>query len=86
MDVKYRRALGTLIVISAERLKSLFLHEKFLGTHFVRTMHVLNKVINSIHTPIITLECATHGYCSQLFHSCLQRYIGSCRGDKLRDG
>ena len=41
---------------------------------------------NGFFMPIIRPECAQHRNCSELFHSCLQRNIGSCRSCKTHDG
>ena len=42
-ELIYERTLRTLIITSAERLKKLFVHRKYRGTHFVRTIHVPKK-------------------------------------------
>ena len=80
------RALKTMIVPSAARLKSLFVHANFPKTHFVRTTNISNKFIKAIVVPSIEGLCARHRNCSQLFHTYLQRNIGSCRGGELGDG
>ena len=78
--------LSTSIVASAERLQSLFVHARFHKTHCNRTIHVPNKYKTSIVKPTNIVECATHLSCSQLFHTCLHRHIGSCGGGEFHDG
>ena len=53
---------------------------------FVRTIHVPKKPNNAIVITTIRFEGASHRFCSQLFHPCLQRKIGSCRDGDLRGG
>ena len=82
----HRRALRTLITGSAERLKS-FLCMQSLPEHFVFwTICVANEKNSAFVIPTIMGECATHRNCSQFFHTCLQRIIGSCRDGEFRDG
>ena len=81
-----RRALRTLIVASAERLKSLFVQAKFTQTLGIGTIHVPNENISAIVITTIRGECTTHCNCSRLFHTSLQRNIGSCRNGEFRDG
>ena len=64
-------ALTILIIASVKRVKSLFVHVKFLRTHYIRTVHVTKKFNNDFVIPTIRGECATHRNCSQLFHTCL---------------
>ena len=82
----HRRALRTWITASAERQESLFLQAKFTRTLRVRTINVPNEIISAIVTPTISAECATHRKCSQLFHTCLQCHIASCKDGEFRDG
>ena len=55
----------TVIITSAESLKSLFVHAKFLGTHFVQTKRVRNKVYDASLISIIKRQRAAHRNCSQ---------------------
>ena len=82
----HRRALRTLLIASAERSKSLFVPAKFTRTLCIRTTHAPNEVISAIVLPTIRGECAAHRNCSQLFQTCLQRDIGSCRDGEFCDG
>ena len=82
-DLTQVLALGTLRVASAGRLKSLFVHAKYTRTHCILTKHVPNKLKKAIVIPTIRGESATLRNRSQLFHTCLQRKIGSCRGGEL---
>ena len=50
------------------------------------TIHVPNENNSAIVIPTIRGECITHLNCSQLFHTCLQRNIGSCRGGEFHHG
>ena len=84
--LKHGPALKTLMVASVERLKSLFVHAKYTQARCFRTMHVPIKFNNAFVIPRITRECTAHRNCSDLFHTCLQRNIGSCTGGKFRDG
>ena len=79
-----RRALRALIITSAERLKSLFVKAKFTRTFCIWAIHVPNENNSAIIIPTIKGECATHCNCSQLFHTCLQRNICSCRDGEFR--
>ena len=80
----HRRALRTLIIASAERLKSVFVKANFTRTLCIGTRHVPIENNGAIVLPTIRGECATHRNCSQLFHTCLQRNIG-CRDGKFCD-
>ena len=82
----YRRALRTLIIASAERLKSLFVQAKFTRTLCIWTIHVHIENNTDIVIPTIRGAGATRRYCSHLSHTCLQRNIGSCREGEFRDG
>ena len=82
----HRRALRALTIASPESSKSLFVQLKFTRTFCIWTIHVPNEVNSAIVIPTIKVECATHRNCSQLFHTCLQRKIGSCRLDEIGDG
>ena len=44
------------------------------------------EIKSAIVIPTIRGECVTHRNCSQLFHTCLQHNIGSCRYGEFRDG
>ena len=81
-----RRALRTLIIASAKRLKSLFVQAKFTRKLCIYTIHIPNENNSAIVIPTIRGECAKHRNCSQIIHSCLQRNIGFCRGGEFRDG
>ena len=59
------RALRTLIIASAERLKSLFVQAKFTQTLCIWTIHVSNDYNSAIILPKTGSECATHFNCSQ---------------------
>ena len=80
----HRRALRTLVIASAERLKNLFVQAKFAGTLCNRTKHVPKEINSAFVIPTIRGECATHRDCYQLFHTCFQRNMGYCNdGDFL---
>ena len=79
-------ALRTLIVAYAEGLKSPSLHEIYIETHCIQTVHVPIKFYNAIFIPRVRGECTTLCNCSQLYHICLQGNIGFCRGGEFRDG
>ena len=81
----HRRALRTLIVATAERLKSLFVQAKFTRTLCLWIIHVPNESNSAIVIITIRGEYTTHRNCSQLFHNCLQRNIGFCRNGEFRD-
>ena len=76
----HRRALRTLIIASAERLKSFFVQAKFTQTLCIRTIHISNEYNSVIIIPKIGSECATPCDCSQKCHACKQQNIDSCRG------
>ena len=82
----HRRALQTLIIASAERLKSLFVQAKFTRTLCIWKIHVSEEDNSAIVINTIRGECATHRNCSQLFHTCLQGEICSCGDGDFRDG
>ena len=82
----HRRALLTLILASAERLKRLFVPAKFTRTLCIWTIDVPNENNGAIVIPTIRGECATNSNCSQSFYTCLQRKIGSCRDGEFCDG
>ena len=79
------RALRTLIVASAERLISLFVHARYTRAHCIRTIHVPNKLYNAFVISTNRAESATHCVCSQIFHACFQRNFGSCGGGEFPD-
>ena len=68
-----------------EMLKCLFVLAKFAQTLFIWTKHDPKKVSNAIVIPTIRGGCTRRRYCSELFHTCLQRNIGSCRNGGFRD-
>ena len=74
----HRRALRTLIIASAERLKSLFVQAKFTQTLCVWAIHVPNENNSAFVIPTIRAESATHCNCSQKHHTCKQQKINSC--------
>ena len=82
----HRRALRTVTIASAERLKKLFVQAMFTRTLCIWTKAVLNENITAVVIPTIRSECATHRNCSQFLHTCLQRNIGSGRDGEIRDG
>ena len=82
----HRRAMRALINASAERLKSLFVNANFTRTFCIWTADIPNENNTAIFIPTIRCECAKHCNCSQLFHTCLQRNIGSCRDGDFHDG
>ena len=53
---------------------------------FFRKVHNPSKVSFAIVIPTNWVGCVTHRNCSQLFYTCLQRNIGSCRGVEFQDG
>ena len=71
----HRRALRTLIIASAQRLKSIFVQAKFTGTHCIWTIHDSNAYNSAVVIPTIRAECATNCNCSQKCHTCKQREI-----------
>ena len=75
----HRRALRTLIIAPAERLKSLSVQAKFTQTVCFWTIHVSNENNSAIVMPIIRGECATHCNCSQKCYTCKQQKIDPCR-------
>ena len=81
----HRLALRTLNIASAERLKNLFVQAKFTRTFCIWKIHVPTENSSTIVIPTIRGECTTHCNCSQLFHTCLQRNIGSCRDCEFHD-
>ena len=72
-------ALRKLIIVSAERLKSLFVYEKCTRTHWNRTLNVPIKFKIAFVIQTIRGECATRRTCFQKILFCLQRKVGSCR-------
>ena len=82
----HRPTLRTLIIASAKRLKSLFMQAKFTQTLCIWTIHVPKENNGAIVISTTRGECATHRNCSKLFHTCLQRNIGSSRDGEIRDG
>ena len=72
------RAIRTLVIASAERFKSLFIHAKLPRTRFARTIRVPNKFNNAFFIPKLRVEIATQRIFSQLLHACVQRIIGFC--------
>ena len=81
----HRRAARTLIIASAERLKGLFVHAKLTQTLCIWTKHVPNENYSAIVKTTTRGECATLRNCSRLFHTCLQRDIGSSRDGEFGD-
>ena len=75
----HRRALRSLIMASAERLKSPFVQANFTRTLCFWTLHVSNENNSAIVIPTIRGECATHRNCSQKCHTFKQPKIDSCR-------
>ena len=81
----HRPTLRALTIASAERLKSLFVQALSTRTLCIWTWHVPNENNSAIVIPTIRGECATHCNCSQLFQTCLQRNICSCRDGEFHD-
>ena len=71
-----RRSFWTLVVSSAERFIGVFVLGKYPGRSFVQNVHLSNKLKNSFVEALFTIVCATHGNCSQVFHSYIQRNFG----------
>ena len=84
-QLKHCFAIKTLLVASAEWLKSLFVHAMYFRTHCIRTNPCPNKPKIAIVIATIGDECTTHRKCSQLFATHLQRNISSCRGGEFRE-
>ena len=80
----HRRAFQTLIITSAERLKSLFAQAKFTQTVCIWTTHVPFENNSAIVIPTIRGDCATHCNCSRKCQTCRQKEIDSCRDFWLR--
>ena len=78
-QLAHRRALQTMIIASAERLKSPFVQAKFTRILCIWAMHVPNEKNSAIVKPTIRGECATHCKFSQKCHTCRQQKIDSCR-------
>ena len=66
----HRRALRTLIIASAEKLKSLFLQATFSQTVCIWTIHVPNDNNDTIVIPTIS---ATHRNYSEKCYTCKQQ-------------
>ena len=69
----HRCALRTLIIASAERLKSLFVQAKFTQTLCFWTIHNPNENNSAFVIRTIRGECTTHCNCSQKCHTCKQQ-------------
>ena len=80
------RAIKTLIVASAERLKILFVLADFPRAQFIRTFFIPNEDNNAIILPTIRGERAIHRIRFSLFQSCLQFNVSSCKRGEFRDG
>ena len=76
----------SLKTVSAERLKSHFKQAKFTIKLCIRTIRVPKEINSAFVIPTIRGEFATHRNCSQIFQTCLQRNMGSCRDGELNDG
>ena len=85
-DLTRRFAKKTLGINPFKRLKSFSVHAQSTLTHCIRNKHVLNKVENAFVKSTIKCQCARHRNCCPLFHTCLQRNIGSCKGGEKRGG
>ena len=75
----HRRAMRTILIASAERLKIFSVQTKFTRTICIWTIHVPNENNSAIVIPTIGGECATHRKGSQNCHTCKQQKIDSCR-------
>ena len=75
-----------LTIVSGKRMKSLFVQAKSTRSLCIRTKHVPSEINSAIVIPTIRDECATYRNFSELFHSCLQRNISSCKDGNFRDG
>ena len=84
--LRHKRALRAMIIASAERLKNLFMHAEVTQTLCIWTIHVPSEIYIAIAMPTIMGECTIHCNCSQFFHTCLQRNIGSCIDGEFHDG
>ena len=82
----HRRSLRTLIIASAERLKSILVQTKCTRTFCIRTKHVPNEINSAIILPTNRGESTSYCKCSQFLPTCLQRNIGSCRSGDFCDG
>ena len=71
-----RPTLRTLIIASAERLKSLFVKAKFTQTLCIWAIHVPSDNTDTI---VIRTISATHRNCSEKCYTCKQQKIDSCR-------
>ena len=69
-----------------QEIEKSFCAGKLTRTLCIWTKHVPNENISAIVIPTIRGECTTHCNCFRLFHTCLQRNIGSCRDGKSHDG
>ena len=85
-------ALGTQAHIAdidnrfCQEIEKFFVQEKFTRTLCISTTHVPNKSNSAMVISTMRGECTTHCNCSQLFQTCLQRNIGSCRDGEFQDG
>ena len=70
------RTLRTMIIASAERLKSLFVKAKFTQTLCIWAIHVPNDINDTI---VIRKISATHRNCSEKCYTCRQQKIYSFR-------
>ena len=76
-----RPTLRTLIIVSAVRLKSLFVKAKFNQTLCFWAIHVPNDNNGTI---VVRKISATHRNCSEKYHTCKQQKIDSCRDVRFR--
>ena len=67
-------------------IEKTFVQAKLTRTLCFRTKHVPTEIISVIVIPTIRGECATYHNCSEIFHTCLQRNVGSCRDGEICDG
>ena len=78
-DLTYGRALRTVIITSVERSYKHYEYTKFPSALVIWLVPVPSEVDNYIVIPQIRIEGATVRKFYQLFHTCLERNIGSCR-------
>ena len=63
-----------------------FVQLKCTRAHCVPTIHVPRQFDIAIVIPTIRGECTAHRSCSQIFHTCWQRNLGSCKRGEFCDG
>ena len=74
-----------MILFSVGKLKSRFVRANLPRTPLVWKRYVPNKINIAIVLQTIKVEFVRNRIWSQLFHICLQRNLGFCRGGELHD-